>query len=152
MYRDLIEYYRRTGEAELSAPTQARRRWVEQIGMTFGVEGEKRRFSVDLVPRLISPHEWQTLSEGLIQRARAIEAFLDDVYGEQRILAEGVLRREHVEGAPGWRPEATRLPAGTVRAPIMGFDLVRNGSAAGGCSRTTCATRAGRRTRSRSGT
>ena len=126
VYRDLIEYYRRTGEAELSARTQARRRWVEQIGMTFGVEGEKRRFSVDLVPRLISPHEWQTLSEGLIQRARAIEAFLDDVYGEQRILAEGVLRREHVEGAPGWRPEATRLPAGTVRAPIMGFDLVRN--------------------------
>ena len=126
VYRDLIEFYRRTGEAELSARTQARRRWVEQIGMTFGVEGEKRRFSVDLVPRLISPHEWQTLSEGLIQRARAIETFLDDVYGEQRILADGVLRREHVEGAPGWRPEATRLPAGTVRAPIMGFDLVRN--------------------------
>ncbi len=81
--------------------------------MTFGVEGQKRRFSVDLVPRLISPHEWHTLAEGLIQRARAIEAFLADVYGEQRILAEGVLRRDHVEGAPGWRAEASRLPAGT---------------------------------------
>jgi carboxylate-amine ligase len=126
VYRDLIEYYRRTGEAELSARTQARKDWVERVGMTFGVEGQKRRFSVDLVPRLISPHEWRTLAEGLIQRARAIESFLDDVYGEQRILAEGVLRREHVEGAPGWRQEATRLPPGTIRAPIMGFDLVRN--------------------------
>ena len=37
-----------------------------------------------------------------------------------------MLRREHVDGAPGWRPEATRLPPGTIRAPIMGFDLVRN--------------------------
>ena len=127
VYRDLIEYYRRAGEAELSARTQARRRWVEQIGMTFGVEGEKRRFSVDLVPRLISPHEWQTLSEGLIQRARAIEA----VPGRRLRRATDPGRRRAAAAsmstaAPGWRDEATRLPAGTVRAPIMGFDLVRN--------------------------
>jgi len=51
---------------------------------------------------------------------------LRDVYGDQRIVADGVLSRELVEGSPGWRAEAARLPSGTVRAPIMGFDLVRN--------------------------
>ncbi len=126
VYRELIDYYRRTSEAELSDRNQARKAWVDQRGLSFGVEGQKRRFSVDLVPRVISPHEWQSLRTGLIQRARAIECFLDDVYGDQRILTEGVLSRDAVEGAPGWRPEARRLPQGTVRAAIMGFDLVRN--------------------------
>ena len=37
-----------------------------------------------------------------------------------------MLSRELVEQSPGWRPEATGLPPGAVRAPVMGFDLVRN--------------------------
>ncbi len=126
IYYDLIDFFRRLGERQLQERKQARVDWVDRAEMTFGVGGEKRRFSVDLMPRVISPHEWETLARGLIQRARAIETFLRDVYGEQRIVADGVLSRELLEGSPGWRAEATRLPAGTVRAPVMGFDLVRN--------------------------
>ena len=126
IYHDLIDFFRRLGERQLQERKQARVDWVDRAEMTFGVGGEKRRFSVDLMPRVISPHEWETLARGLIQRARAIETFLRDVYGEQRIVADGVLSRELLEGSPGWRAEATRLPAGTVRAPVMGFDLVRN--------------------------
>ncbi len=125
-YRDLVEFYRKTGEIELAERRHARKEWVDRAGVSFGVDGESRRFHVDLVPRIITPHEWQALAVGLAQRARAIESFLADVYGEQRIVADGVLARELVEGTPGWREEALRLPAGTVRAPVMGFDLVRN--------------------------
>ena len=126
VYADMVEYFRRTGERELNSLKQARREWIDNSGLTFGVNGEKRRFSVDLVPRVITPHEWQALRAGLIQRARAIELFLRDVYGAQRIVADGTVSKELVEGSPGWRPEAARLPSGAVRAPIMGFDLVRN--------------------------
>src|SRR5215208_5495017 len=126
VYADMVEFFRRTGEQELNSVKHARREWIDKVGMTFAVDGEKRRFSVDLVPRVITPHEWQALRVGLVQRARAIELFLRDVYGDQRIVADGVLSRELVEGSPGWRAEAARLPSGTVRAPIMGFDLVRN--------------------------
>ncbi len=126
IYHDLIDYFRGLGDHNLHDRKQARVDWIDRSNMTFGVGGEKQRFSVDLMPRLISPHEWQALSKGLIQRARAIEMFLRDVYGEQQIVADGVLSRELLEGSPGWRAEATRLPAGTVRAPVMGFDLVRN--------------------------
>ncbi|HKH56547.1 MAG TPA: carboxylate--amine ligase/circularly permuted type 2 ATP-grasp protein [Propionibacteriaceae bacterium] len=126
VYADMVEYFRRTGERELNSLKQARREWIDNSGLTFGVNGEKRRFSVDLVPRVITPHEWQALRVGLIQRARAIELFLRDVYGAQRIVADGTVSKELVEGSPGWRPEAARLPSGAVRAPIMGFDLVRN--------------------------
>lgn len=126
VYADMVEYFRRTGDRELNSLKQARREWIDNSGLTFGVNGEKRRFSVDLVPRVITPHEWQALRVGLIQRARAIELFLRDIYGAQRIVADGTVSKELVEGSPGWRPEAARLPSGAVRAPIMGFDLVRN--------------------------
>ncbi len=42
------------------------------------------------------------------------------------MLRDGVVSEEHVRGGSGWREEGRRLPAGTVRAAIIGFDLVRN--------------------------
>ena len=96
----------------LDRPARRAGSWIDDAGLTFGVEGEQRPFSVDLVPRIISPHEWATLESGLIQRARAIEVFLHDVYGEQRIIADGVLTRGAGRQLPGWRAEAARLPAG----------------------------------------
>jgi carboxylate-amine ligase len=126
IYADLIEHVRRLGGHELQARKQARAEWLDRAGMTFGVEGEKKRLSVDLMPRVISSYQWRNLADGLLQRARAIETFLRDVYGDQRIVTDGVLSRELVEGSPGWRPEAKTLPKGTVRAAVMGFDLVRN--------------------------
>jgi carboxylate-amine ligase len=126
VYHDIIDHFRTIGPEGWREAERRRDVWTEENDVTFGVEQEKRRFSVDLVPRVLSPHEWESLRVGLTQRARAIESFLDDVYGDQRVLADGVLPTDRVVGSPGWRPEATRLPAGTVRAPIMGFDLVRN--------------------------
>ena len=78
------------------------------------------------MPRLINRHEWSELEAGLTQRARAIEAFLRDIYGDQRILADGVLPESVILASPGWRAESSRLPHTAVRAPILGFDLVRN--------------------------
>jgi glutamate---cysteine ligase / carboxylate-amine ligase len=99
--------------------------WLRAQGATFRVDGQERLFSLDLVPRVINRHEWEELGAGLIQRARAIELFLCDVYTEQRVLADGVVPRDAVLAAQGWREEATRLPADAVRAPVMGFDIVR---------------------------
>ncbi len=125
-YRDVVASTRALTEEQLAEREAARDDWAAASSLTFGVDGEERPFVVDLVPRIISRHQWAELSAGLTQRARAIESFLRDVYGEQRILTDGVVAPEAVLGSPGWRPEATRLPAGAVRAPVMGFDLVRN--------------------------
>ena len=125
-YRGVVERVKDLGAAGMAEREAARDAWVDAHSLDFGVAGKKRRFHVDLVPRLVQPYEWAELEAGLVQRARAIEAFLDDVYGERRILLDGVLPEDAVLGAPGWREEANRLPAGTLRAPIQGFDLVRN--------------------------
>ena len=126
VYGDLVGFFRRLSLDDLAERTNARDDWVDGAGLTFGVDGRMRSLAVDLMPRVITPHEWQGLAAGLTQRARALELFLRDVYGPQRIVADGVLARELLEQSPGWRHEATELPPGTLRAPVMGFDLVRN--------------------------
>jgi carboxylate-amine ligase len=125
-YRDIVECTVGLGVAELKRREAARDAWIVANHLTFGINGEEKSFDVDLVPRVINRHEWEELKTGLVQRARAIESFLRDVYGEQHVLADGVLPPETVLDAPGWRPETRRLPAGVVHAPIMGFDIVRN--------------------------
>ena len=99
--------------------------WTIRAGMTFGVNGSQRPFPVDVLPRIVTAHEWAGLSAGLTQRARAIEAFLQDAYTRGDLLTDGVLPASTLAGWPGWRDEGRRLPPGTVRAPVMGFDLIR---------------------------
>src|SRR5215217_4437757 len=57
-------------------------------GLTFG---PGRLVPVDPVPRLIEAGEWSAPEPGLLQRARALNAFLADVYGEQRIFETGTV-------------------------------------------------------------
>ena len=100
-------------------------------GVTFSVyadaRGTEKIFPFCLMPRLISAADWAHLERGLTQRVRALEAFLDDVYGEQRVLAEGVIPAELVLGARGYdaRLRGVRPPGG-VRIHISGIDLIRD--------------------------
>jgi carboxylate-amine ligase len=125
-YRELLERFRTLSEARVDELRAARDRWATDQGLTFVVGGTLKSFDVDLLPRVLTAYEWAELEAGLVQRARALESFLQDVYGEQRVLADGVVPADSVFGAAGWREEGLRIPAGTVRAPIIGFDLVRN--------------------------
>src|SRR3954447_11252886 len=125
-YGDIVATLQELGPAELRARDEARDDWVAKQGLSYVVDGQERSFAVDLFPRVLGAHEWSGLEAGLTQRAWALESFLRDIYGEQRILRDGVLPADAVQRSPGWREEATRLPAGVVRAPVMGFDLVRN--------------------------
>ncbi|NRD27677.1 carboxylate--amine ligase/circularly permuted type 2 ATP-grasp protein [Frigoribacterium sp. VKM Ac-2836] len=125
-YRDVARFFRELDATEARARGIARDTWCEGDGLGFGVGGDHRVLHCDLVPRIVTHHEWSRLAAGLTQRARAVESFLRDAYGERRIVADGVLGHEQVVGAAGWREEATRLPADAVRAAVQGFDLVRD--------------------------
>ena len=82
-------------------------------------------FVVDPVPRLIPGEQWEALTAGLRQRARALNAFLADAYGEQRIVSAGVLKAGMIEEAEGYEPQLAGHPAAGAAAAIIGFDLVR---------------------------
>ncbi len=96
---------------------------VENV--TFRVTGQSRAqlFPLDLVPRLVDAGEWQRLTEGLGQRAKALNAFLRDIYGAQSIVADGVIDVSALDRAPHFRTSG-RAHTDAVRAHISGTDLV----------------------------
>ena len=100
-------------------------------GVTFSVysdpEGTERIFPFDLIPRVISATEWERVDRGLKQRVQALNLFLADVYADQRILDEGVVPRELVEGASGFEPTMRGVvPPKGVHVHIAGIDLIRD--------------------------
>jgi uncharacterized circularly permuted ATP-grasp superfamily protein len=102
-----------------------------QQGVTFSVYGDSRGtekiFPFCTLPRLIAASDWAQLERGLQQRLRALGAFLDDIYGEQKILAANVVPAEMVLGAAGYRATLRGLqPPGGVRIHISGVDLIRD--------------------------
>lgn len=105
---------------------------LRRQGVTFGVyadaRGTEKIFPFCPVPRLVSATDFAHLERGLEQRLRALSAFLDDVYGDQRILAQGVVPAELVLGAKHYMPQLRHIkPCGGVRIHIAGIDLVRGG-------------------------
>ena len=102
-----------------------------QQGVTFSVYGDARGtekiFPFCLLPRPIAGSDWAKLERGLQQRLRALGAFLDDVYGEQKLLAQNSILAELVRGAAGYRPALRGIaPPGGVRIHISGIDLIRD--------------------------
>ena len=129
----LAEWVRHTPRSELARRQQAAEAAFRSLGITFAVYGEEqaaeRIIPFDIVPRIFTAAEWAKLSAGLEQRVRAINAFIDDVYGPRRILSSGVIPPEIVLANPQYCiPVAgARAPHG-VYAHICGIDLVRTGA------------------------
>jgi uncharacterized circularly permuted ATP-grasp superfamily protein len=100
-------------------------------GVTFSVysdtRGTEKIFPFCLIPRVISAADWAHVERGLEQRVRALGLFLDDVYGDQRILAERPELREIVLGTKLYLPQLRHVrPVGGVRIHISGIDLIRD--------------------------
>jgi len=101
------------------------------LGITFTVYSEKdaidRVMPFDLIPRVIAPAEWEMLERGVKQRVAALNAFIWDIYHEQRILADGIVPRALVLGNVNYRPEMIGLnvPHRTY-VHVCGIDLVRD--------------------------
>jgi uncharacterized circularly permuted ATP-grasp superfamily protein len=102
-----------------------------KLGVTFSVysdnQGIERVFPFDIIPRIISAQEWQILEGGLKQRIQALNLFLNDMYGEQRILNDGKIPHEVVFSATGFlKPCIGLKPPSDVWCHITGTDLVRD--------------------------
>ena len=113
--------------ADLAARGEARDRSFRDQGVTFSKEGREWVFPLDLIPRLIPAAEWELIEAGVIQRVRALEAFLADVYGPQHVLHDRVVPRSLVATCPNFlRPAFGIKPRNGVRVHLAGIDLVRD--------------------------
>jgi len=115
---------------ELWRRQQSAEKALLQMGITFSVygdeQGTERIFPFDIVPRIIAQNEWTHMEAGLKQRVQALNLFIDDLYHDQKIIADGIIPKDLVLSASGYRPECVGLnPPCGIWCHITGTDLVR---------------------------
>jgi uncharacterized circularly permuted ATP-grasp superfamily protein len=126
-YRLLHESIQRSGAKELRAGIDALARAYLNQGVTFDVGGEERPFPLDIVPRVIDDESWQQIDLGVRQRIRTLEAFLADVYGSCRVVADGVVPRSVITSSKHFHRAAHGIePPNGVRVHVGGIDLIRD--------------------------
>ncbi|HEY3485993.1 MAG TPA: circularly permuted type 2 ATP-grasp protein [Ilumatobacteraceae bacterium] len=129
--RELMALIGKLSADELVERQQVAELDILTMGITFTVYSDganiDRAWPFDIVPRIISGREWSTIERGLIQRLVALNRFIDDVYNEQRIVADGVFPADLLDGAPNFREQCRGVhPKFGVWAHISGSDLVRD--------------------------
>ncbi len=114
---------------------ERRQRAVEaallRSGITFTVYGDtagtERIFPFDIVPRFLDGREWDRVADGLRQRVLALNAFIADVYGDQRIFRDGAVPAELIGAGSTYRPQMAGFkPPRGIWCHITGTDLVRD--------------------------
>ena len=131
-YAGLMEWVRRTSPEQLEQKKQEAEALFRRIGITFAVYGEggdtERLIPFDMMPRVFTEAEWRKLERGVKQRARALNAFLWDVYHRAEIIKAGIIPADLVYGNEAYEPAVVGIdPPGRVYSHIVGIDLVRTG-------------------------
>ncbi|HIS32610.1 MAG TPA: circularly permuted type 2 ATP-grasp protein [Candidatus Limivivens intestinipullorum] len=103
---------------------------LARYGVKFGIyknnEFHEQLFPFDAIPRVITKAEFAKLEKGLIQRVDALNAFLRDIYGEKKILADGVIPEDFVFASKGYLAECEGImPPKGIYSHISGIDLVQ---------------------------
>lgn len=129
--RALSQFIDNLTDGELSRRQQSAERALLHMGITFNVYGDRagteRIFPFDLVPRIVSAAEWQGIERGLIQRIRALNLFIDDIYHEQKIIKDGVIPADIVGSAKSFRTPCVGMhPPRGIWCHVTGTDLVRH--------------------------
>src|SRR5947209_4087611 len=130
-YRRLYEQLNRLGPDELQRRHGLAMQMFRNHGITFAVypdtQGTEKVFPFDIIPRVIEAGTWRRLEQGLTQRLRALNLFLDDVYGRKLILKQRAIPPEIVLSSSLYLREVEGLsvPHG-IHCHIAGVDLVRD--------------------------
>lgn len=126
-----INFLKNLSGPELAERRRAAELAIKEMGISFTVYSEganiDRAWPFDFIPRVITDREWSQLSRGLLQRMRALNCFIDDVYNGQKILADGVVPAEIVLESSNFLSSCAGVsPRFGVWAHICGSDVVRD--------------------------
>ncbi len=130
--KQLVHLLRHMDEDELAARQAAAELAIKEMGITFTVYTEEegtidRNWPFDIVPRIIPKSEWDRVEAGLEQRVQALNLFINDLYHEQKVVADGVFPKEVLAKSKNFRPQCVGIdPPLNIWAHICGCDLVRD--------------------------
>lgn len=129
-YRSLMDRLQKMGWKKLNFLQQSTDRAQLSLGMTFNVysdnQGVERILPLDVIPRIISAADWDELEKGLTQRIVALNLFIADIYGDQKILKDKVIPSELILGSATYLKQCSGLkPPEDVWSHISGSDMIR---------------------------
>jgi uncharacterized circularly permuted ATP-grasp superfamily protein len=131
-YRLLWDHIKATGNNAMEAKAHESQLALQAEGVTFTVYGEseegiERIWPFDLIPRIITAQEWVKIETGLKQRVRALNLFLGDLYGEQKIIKDGVIPAELIYQGRDFRREIVGIvPPRGIYTHVSGIDIIRD--------------------------
>ncbi len=130
LWADFISRLGPEGLAGLNARMANLRRQVHDNGITYNVhtqaDGPQRPWALDLFPLMIEAADWQQIVQGVRQRMALLEHIMQDAYGPQALVAQGLLPAALVQGHPGYLPPMHGAPAvGGRYLSLVAFDLAR---------------------------
>jgi hypothetical protein len=127
----LIDRINSLSPGDLEIRQEAAKTAMMKLGATFNVyndsEGTERILPFDLIPRIVSASEWSHLESGLKQRIHVLNLFINDIYGEQKIVKDGIIPEELILSSKGFlKPCMGLKPPKGIWCHITGTDLVRD--------------------------
>jgi uncharacterized circularly permuted ATP-grasp superfamily protein len=128
---ELVRQLDALGLAELRSRQDLAELDIVTTGITFTVysdgRGIDRAWPFDIIPRVIPADDWRAVERGLVQRLTALNMFIDDIYNDQRVIADGVFPADLLSESMNYRPQCRGVrPRHGVWAHICGSDLVRD--------------------------
>ena len=129
IYSAYSQWLKDTSNTQLKSKNQEAELLFRRVGITFNVYGEtdgaERLIPFDIIPRLLSSQEWDFISKGTVQRVKALNMFLHDIYHDQLIIKEGLLPQSLLQNSQ-YRPEMFGVDVpNQIYAHIAGIDIVR---------------------------
>ena len=127
---EFFAYLGRDPAEELNRRATRLRRQLRDHGVTYNVHADEanlqRPWPLDLFPLLIGPDDWRRIETGVLQRVRVLDAIMRDMYGERRLLKDGLLPAALVQGHPDYLRAMHGVPAiGGMHLHTVAFDLAR---------------------------
>ncbi|MGC1204071.1 MAG: circularly permuted type 2 ATP-grasp protein, partial [Flavobacteriaceae bacterium] len=115
----LLQNLTKLGPEEL-ATRQNQINWLmDENGVTYNVyndpEGLHRTWDLNIVPFLIHQKEWQTIEKGIIQRAEILNLILKDIYGERKLIKNGIIPHEVVFAHRGFLRQCDQIQYNTTK-------------------------------------
>lgn len=119
-------------ESELSQKKMTAEKALISLGITFNVYSDRdtteRIIPFDIIPRIITAHEWENLEAGLKQRTQALNLFISDLYNDQKILKDKLIPEEYLYSGGNFLKECIGFkPPEDIWIHISGTDLIRDG-------------------------
>jgi uncharacterized circularly permuted ATP-grasp superfamily protein len=130
-YQGINDFLKHIPVDELSKKEELAKKLFMSQGITFTVyssgEGIEKIFPFDIIPRIITAREWDTIESGIKQRIRALNLFLKDVYSDQFILKDGIVPTELIYSCPHYLREMQGLKVPyDIYVQIAGIDIIRD--------------------------